>query len=208
MLPSRCTGTAASANSTVSRPPPASLSANCRAPLPTRHNSSASAGTGISPTLATRGTRRTRRSGTSTLMRPWPAAARSISGTLERWRAYCRSGGAPTGDASSRPAIAKTTLRPAIACASRVSLLGRPSSLAASSAGKGTRRDTSPGENRSGSGNRISSPVAAGPCCAIFEMSSARSVRGQGHCPCCASAISSISTMVTGALLRSRGARR
>ena len=50
--------------------------------------------------------------------------------------------------------------------------------------------------------------MAAGSCSTMRVASSATSVRGQGHWPYSASVSSSISTMVAGALRRSRGSRR
>ena len=175
----------------------------------------------VPATSASSGTRRTMRPVASELISPRPAAARSSSSRLPSQPAKRRSsGGSPEaqrtgaavggvsrrGSGASRPAIERTTLRPRSVAASRASLLGSARSWrAALSGSSGISAASARGENRSGSESSMSRPIEAGPAAAMRASSSAIWVRGQGHWPRSARVRSSISTMVAGALLRSRG---
>jgi hypothetical protein len=62
----------------------------------------------------------------------------------------------------------------------------------------GRVRTTRSIEERSGSAKITSKAMTAAPFSVSFRTSVASTVRGQGHCPCSASAASSMSTMRTG----------
>ena len=111
---------------------------------------------------------------------------------------------------SASPAASPSTTRlPASACAKSSSLLRRERSHWANSSGRSvSSAATDPGEKRSGSGKKRSRPIAAGFASEIRPMSSATRVRGHGHWPWRASEPSSITTMVTGCEIRSRGKSR
>ena len=151
-------------------------------------------------TSATAGMRRTTPPSRSTVTRPWPAAAASITSTLlsspgkrltretspppTMRTGARRPGGADCAAGSSIPATPSTTGRPAMTEASTLSLLGRAASRPASSGSRpGMSRASRSGDRRSGSGITMSSPMAAGRPRPISSTSRARSVRGHGHWP-------------------------
>ncbi len=99
------------------------------------------------------------------------------------------TGAARGGDAkrgSGRPwlPIPSTTFLPRIASASCWSLEGSACSARARLVGRiGISAAIIAGENRSGSEKRRSRPIDAGSASEMRVMSSARRVRGHGHCP-------------------------
>ena len=173
------------------------------------------------------GTRRTMPSRSGLIVnRPRPAAA--CSSTLDvaqqarefehealRLLAQHRESRSPEASCRARPALPRPPNSPSttrdcrIASAKIWSLLGSARSLArVSSSRLRNVSAASAGLSRSGSENTASKAITTAPSLVSSVTRSAIRVRGHGHWPSFSRLLSSISTMVTGLLVFSRGSMR
>jgi hypothetical protein len=229
-LPSAAVGTTTGPTPIDPTVAPDRISCSAGTPAVTRSISTANAGMSVPSIAATSGTARITPPSGSADTSPQPAAARFRTSTLDSAPAkrITRSeagssaepagpadrttiGGARTLDpvASGIPATASTTGLPAIARARIASLPGSAASAAARASPALSRRESSrSGDSGSGSGIRMSTPIAAGPSLPMRSTRSARSDRGHGQRPKPARLGPSISTTVAGSAETARGNRR